>query len=95
MNPEEVLRRLLMQRPIKKYSSRVQLARQCHFPLLTALLGGVGFRQTGRGAASLRIGVHGNTSGSFLPFYWIGVDKFPPRRSHRSTSGEKAKTRVY
>lgn len=35
-----------MQHPIKKYSSKVQLARQCYFSLLTALFGGVGLRQT-------------------------------------------------
>lgn len=41
-----------MQHPIKKYSSKVQLARQCYFPLLTALLGGVGLRQTAAAVAS-------------------------------------------
>lgn len=40
-----------MQHPIKKYSSKVQLARQCYFPPLTALLGGVGLRQTAAAAA--------------------------------------------
>lgn len=40
-----------MQHPIKKYSSKVQLARQCYFPPLTALLGGVGLRQTAAAGA--------------------------------------------
>lgn len=40
-----------MQQPIKTYSSKVQLARQCYFPLLTALFGGVGLRQTAAAVA--------------------------------------------
>lgn len=43
-----------MQHPIKKYSSEVQLARQCYFPLLTALLAGVGLRQTAGGRGGRR-----------------------------------------
>lgn len=66
---------------------------------------GGGLAGAALGASSWRIGVHGNTSGSFLPLYWIGddaseedfaenVDKSSPRRSLRNPHGKKTTTRV-